>query len=249
MARKSRKRKASTVSDSPQQNKRQKPPGKSVDTIEIDSSIDQFENETATPNEERPERRAPGQIRSPPPILPPSVNAMHPLLPPYGDDVALRKAFNIHVVHVTASSKMESKVRQVLSLLKAASDSKSKDSEPKPNSNRSVLVALVARAPAANKCISIAEIAKREFHKMEQKKWYQYTGYWVRLEEMKVKEKQKDSPIMARDSGISDVEMETDQDDAFESATEGSRQKVRNIPCLFIYLSTIPVARLQSTYA
>lgn len=220
-----------------------------METVEIDNSTHQIENETSTPNEETPRRRAPGQIRTPPPSLPTSVTSIHPLLPPHTDDATLRNAFDIHVVHVTSSSKMEAKVRRVLSLLQREADPKSSDPEQKSMSKRPVLVALVARAPAANKCISITEIAKRELHKTKQKKWYQYTGFWARLEEMKLKTKEEDSYVTAQDSGISDVYEDSDRDDPFESVSGGIRPKVRNIPCLLVYLSTVPVKQLQSTYA
>lgn len=188
--------------------------------------------------------RAVGQLRSPPPSVPPSIAPTETLYPPHADDAALRDAYDLHIVHVTPSSKIEAKVRGVLSLLKQSSIT-GKDQDTAKTS-RPTIVALVARSPAANKCISVSEIAKRDYLKTATTKWYQYTGLWVRLEQVTVKANTHHEAIGPEKSD-NDVEME--DDDYFEPVNDESRSKVRNVPCILIYLSTQPVQRFQSLYS
>jgi hypothetical protein len=204
--------------------------------------------ENVPSNDDLPTRRAPGQIRTPPPALPLSVPSGHPLIPPHAEDPALRDAFDLHILTVCPSSKIEAKVRRTISLLKNETTSTKEQTETKAHPNRPILMALVARAPAANKCISVAEIAKRELLKIEQSILYQYTAFWVRLEEMKVKNSHKQPESDAMEVGSSDAKDESDIEDEFDPITGEKRPKVRNVPCLFIYMSTKPVPRLQSMY-
>jgi hypothetical protein len=189
--------------------------------------------------------RAPGETRTPPPTVPTSVPSNHPLLPPYADDVSLRNSHDLHVIPVASSSKIEAKVRAVLSVLNRAEVDGSKEKGyAADDGTRSVLVALVARAQAANKCISIAEIAKREFWKSQKKPWHQYTGYWVRLED-NTPEK-KDSVMIT--SVENDAPDDADEENAFEKMPVEEARTVRNVPCLVIYLAISPVARLKELH-
>jgi Alba len=245
MARKKSKRKASELAESPPSNKRVKADEESSKSTEIDNGRRQSPDEVANNDRGKTAKRAPGQLRTPPPSAPPSVVSSEALIPPHADDPTLRDAFDLHVIQVTHSSKMEAKVRRIITLLNEGEGTKTLEAE-KP---RSVLIALVSRAPAANKCISIAEIAKRELLKNSlAKKWYQYTSYWLRLEELKVKHSSnKNFQRKAQDAGLVDRNADSD-DNAFDPPGIGTKSKVRNVPCLLIYLSTRPVARLQSSY-
>jgi hypothetical protein len=201
-------------------------------------------------------RRKPGETRQPPPPPPPSVPTSHTVLPPEADDAKVRNNHDLHTISVQASSKIESKVRQVLSALngsKEAPDEGDDSLEKKP-----VIVALTARASAGNKCISIAEIAKRELGKSGQDCW-QYTGCWSRLETVEAKsdsedlEKSKDGQTKADEAddeaaGAGAEIDEQDEEPAFQNLEIPERTVVRNTVCLVIYLSGEPVARLKELY-
>jgi hypothetical protein len=204
--------------------------------------------ETQPSNNDLPSRRVPGQIRTPPPALPPSLPSDHPLIPPHTEDPVLRDAFDLHIITVCPSSKIEAKVRRTISLLKSEPTSTNDQPETSIQPDRPVLVALVARAPAANKCISVAEIAKRELLRTRQSGLYQYTTFWVRLEEMKTKASNKLPGTDAMDVGSSDGKAESDVEEDFDPVTGVARPKLRNIPCLLIYLSKKSIPKLQSVY-
>jgi hypothetical protein len=201
-------------------------------------------------------RRKPGEIRHPLPPPPPSVPASHILLPPDADDTKLRSSHDLRTLSVHASSKIESKVRQVLSTLKVSNELRMNNDaigKAKP-----VVVALTARGPAANKCISIAEIAKRELAKMGGSYW-QYTGCWSRLETVEAKAdgasvenstKGDMETKLNNDEAIGEsVNMdEEDEEPAFQTMDIPERNVVRNTACLVIYLSGEPVGRLKELY-
>lgn len=131
------------------------------------------------------------------------------------------------------------------------------DADADAGKRRPVLVALVARAPAANKCVGVAEIAKREFVAGGEggaeggggggggrRPCCQYTGLWTRLEEAGlagVKAREDDGEDDGEGSDAMSVE-------AFESPKEIGRKKVRGMPCLVVYLALEPVAMLQKAY-
>jgi hypothetical protein len=128
-------------------------------------------------------------------------------------DNAIDTSHNLVTIHVVQGSSIESKVKQILAALLTL-DAKT-------------TVSVLSRAPAANKCVSVVEIAKREFTRNEKKRLFQYTGYWTRLEQL---------PTTAE---------QLDDSDGFEPVR---RTLVRNIPCLVVYLSTKPLASLKILY-
>jgi hypothetical protein len=159
--------------------------------------------------------------------------------------VSLRNSHDLHVIPVASSSKIEAKVRAVLSVLNRDKVDGLKEKENTADGEtRSALVALVARAQAANKCISIAEIAKREFWKSQKQPWHQYTGYWVRLEDSTPG---KENNVKGA-TGENNAPDDPDEEDAFEKAHVEERRTVRSVPCLVIYLATSPVARLKEVH-
>jgi len=178
------------------------------------------------------------------------------LLPPEADDIKVRNSHEIHTISVHASSKIESKVRQVLSVLEqpeTTGDKKNKDTDT--SRTKSVIVALTARARAGNKCITVAEIAKREMSKSGGTCW-QYTGCWTRLETLEnTHEQQKlNRDQEAAEAGVEEAAQnnsepsEGDEEPYFESRKAAERKMVRNTVCLVVYISREPVRRLKELY-
>jgi Alba len=150
-----------------------------------------------------------------------------PLNAPHTD--ALQRSFELHNFAVNQNSKIESKVSQVLACLNSSSDV-----------TQSKVVIITARAPAANKCISIVEIVKREHSKDNRRKLHQYTGHWTRTEEV------PDAKTDEKDKSLGQEDDDEESDDAFEAVR--SKAKIRAIPCLAVYLSVKPVSFLKSVY-
>ena len=121
------------------------------------------------------------------------------------------------------------------------------------------MVVLYAKAKAAAKMVSIAEIVKREIGALDEgkAKWLQYN--WVEgfVEEHKPKEDLKGN---GKGMGNEDVEMGDGDEDAeseeegfevmktpFERAIEGTK-KVRAVPIMSIYLSRVRIESLRREY-
>lgn len=146
----------------------------------------------------------------------------------------LRERYDLHFIGVAGNSKMESKIQQALSALRA-----------KVEGGKSILVAFTAQSRAANKCIGVTEIVKREFVKEKGDSLYQYTGCWTRLETHVPKDQGKGH---MKTAGQEVEEGEEDEDDAFEAADTTERKQVRNVTCMVVYLSLQPVPRLRDKY-
>jgi hypothetical protein len=163
----------------------------------------------------------------------------HPLDPPHASRLLASHA--LYVVPVAASSSIEAKVARVLALLRAERPPQAERAEKAEGKRRPVLAALVARAPAANKCVGVAEITKRELRREDSgggpRACCQYTGMWTRLEEVGPADGAAGADDEAASDAMSDV--------AFESP---ERKKVRGMPCLVVYLALEPVAVLQKAY-
>ncbi|KAK8167972.1 hypothetical protein IWX90DRAFT_483880 [Phyllosticta citrichinensis] len=144
-----------------------------------------------------------------------------------------------HTIHIVASSKIQAKVRAVLTAL---------SSNPSPEADNVVL--LQASAPAANKLISVAEIAKRELEH-ERRSWWSYVGVKGLLVELDSKDNRKSSK-----QGGSDASQDAEQDkssdaedDAFEPLPgQRDQKKVRNVPFMTLYLATKPIPALRALY-
>jgi len=198
---------------------------------------------------EKLENRAPGRVRTPPPEPPPSVPASQALIPPEADDPSLRERYDIHTIVVVANSKIQDKVRRVVSLMLSVDGNASKP-QNEAGPDKSSLVALVSRASAVNKCISVAEIAKRELDKTQVRVW-QYTGSWSRLEAFELKPKGErvacDDTEMNSDTNIQ-ASADIDDDEGFEVMEIPTRKMVRKVPCLVIYLSRQAIPQLKDLY-
>lgn len=185
-------------------------------------------------------RRKPGEVRSPPPSPPAALHPNTTLHPPYADDEKLRAAYDVHSLVVNKSSKIESKVRQTIHLLQEGQARKT-------GGQRHVLVTLVARAPAANKCISVVELVKRELEKVFTGTLYQYTGTWVQLEQFSPK-RQREKTSSHVDEGVMEDNTEDVEVLAFESVDPNTRPKVRNASCLAIYLALKSIPKLRDEF-
>jgi len=197
---------------------------------------------------ERIKKQTPGQVRAPPPEPPSSVPASQSLIPPEADDPSLRETFDIHTIAVVANSKIQDKVRRVLALLQSDDGTSKQPAGDRPV--KTALVALVSRADAVNKCISVAEIAKRELGKTEVRVW-QYTGSWSRLETFEPNPKGEEATGDDAEKA-SDAEMkppaEIEEEEDFEVMKIPSRKMVRKVPCVVIYMSRQAASRLQDLY-
>jgi hypothetical protein len=209
--------------------------------------------------------------RIPPPPPPPSVPSSFVLLPPEADDAAIREKWDIHTISLGgAGAKIEAKVRQVLNIFKPVlpvkKDKKdgtntgadeSSTEKPGETTKKRIIVALTARAPAGNKCISVAEIVKRDLLAKGVEGVWQYTGCWTRLETyVAPKAKEARNTIHNSTASTNGNESEVKEDDAMEDVEESAfetmqiaeRKLVRNAVCLVIYLAMEPVARLKELY-
>lgn len=113
-----------------------------------------------------------------------------------------------------------------------------------PNENpKPALISVSAKAPVANKLISIIEIAKRELAR-NQANMYQYSALsseTVPLNQLKGRMKRKTGD--GGQKGNRDVESE---EDAFE--TMGEKEQIRAVPVLTVYLSTVRIQELKEAY-
>lgn len=186
---------------------------------------------------------------------PPSVPATAPLLPP--DIAALAPTYDIHTLAITSSSKISAKVSRLLTQLENGFDLSRTGQKP-------AIVALVAKAVAANKLVSVVEVAKRALGE-QGARWWQYSGVQGRMEEMRVEGKEKEGRRLGGKAnakgdevdgeGMEDVRMEEggedvdeEEEQAFETMVEKERKKVRTVPVLTIYLSRVQVPELKGRY-
>lgn len=203
--------------------------------------------------------RRPGQKRTPPPDIPSSIDPRTHLAPPEADDPLVRSRYEVDAIAVTNNTAIRHAVTRLLAALKPLPEPVKGQPQAKP-----VIVALMARAAFANKCISVAEISKRKLN-AQGEKWCQYTGFWSRVETFEPPKPAK------RDLGINvssgpegvevnknhtvedstmaiDDEVEDQEETAFEDTPMNERRKIRQIPCLVIYLSRGPIPRLKELY-
>lgn len=206
------------------------------------------------------------RVPLPPPF--PSVSSTYVLLPPEADDTAIREKWDIHTTSLGgAGAKIEAKVRQVLTVFEpllpaqkakeSETDAGGSESSAKDSGKKHTIVALTAPAPAGNKCISVAEIVKRDLLAKGVESLWQYTGCWTRLETYvppKPKETQNSLPNGTATTTTDDTEgkiddtMEDEEEPAFETMQIDERKLVRNAVCLVIYLAMEPVPRLKELY-
>jgi len=143
-----------------------------------------------------------------PPDVPASVPPNADITPVDDDIRLLEQQYNVRYLTVSKNSNIQQTVRRVLDILQLESEAvasqttatvkekpsavsvSAEDEAPANFASPSPvrLVALSARAPAANKMISVVEIAKRELSDGKTKTaagWYHYTSARSRVEQVK----------------------------------------------------------------
>ncbi|KAF1988022.1 hypothetical protein K402DRAFT_462394 [Aulographum hederae CBS 113979] len=214
------------------------------------------------------------------PSPPHSVSSNSPIEPPLIE--RLEQSYTVHRVTVTANAKINNKVSATLSYfmpnqptivaLSAEDEGSSNPNHGTPNNH--AMVALSARAPSANKMVSVVEITKRTLES-ENVGWYQYSAVWGRLEQLVRTNKEAEAAEKAAESavktvkkfglgrrlgdgaveallGSEDQEMhdpaDDDEEEAFEPMEVEVSQPVRNIPVLTVYLSRVSIPELKAQY-
>jgi len=190
--------------------------------------------------------------------------------------LSLQSKYDITSMSIISSSKVETKVKTLLTRLGNFSWA---DKDGKP-----AIVVLSAKAGVAGKMVSVVEIAKREIE-AQGAKWWQYSRVYGQTTELKEKpskgtdggktllewekEQAEKADAMAEDMGkeADDLTM-TDADDgeevgeeAFETVAQNgngsfvtpteeieARKKIRAVPVMTIHMSRVPVDELKQTY-
>ena len=253
-----------TRQDTLQSTKKRLKPGIPKDVTEGSdvASIDEGQHPLG---DEQEKLRKPGQLRTPPPELPASVQTTHTLTFPDADDPLLKDVYDIHTITVAPNSKIQDKVRRVLALLESNKRQEGQDHDTAGTGKiKPIIVAIMSRESGTNKCISVTEIAKRELQS-NGGQWRQYTGSWSRLETLgpekerrngmdrkapnhhigsanSLDEREKRSEESVNENGSSEDE------EGFEQMAVPDRKLVRSVACLVIYLSRQAVPRLKELY-
>lgn len=142
------------------------------------------------------------------------------------DNVSLEASHSLVHLNVSSAHQISNRTSAIISRLNP--------SEKSPDDQKTVIVALTAKAKAAGKLISVVEIAKRELAK-DGVKCFQYTSLTSELVD-----------IERNPKGSKEVDGE-ESDDAFQTMGEvkESSTKKRSMPVLTIYLSTKSVKDLK----
>ncbi|KAF2100357.1 hypothetical protein NA57DRAFT_54450 [Rhizodiscina lignyota] len=122
-------------------------------------------------------------LRGPTPPTIASVSHNHPLTAPHMDK--LSEKYHTDTITITRNCTIRSRVAQLLQLLKPVVPQLTAEL-------KQTVIALSAREDAANKLISVVEIVKRELD-VAQQAWFQYTGAWGRMEQLKKKGRDGDA--------------------------------------------------------
>lgn len=186
------------------------------------------------------------------------------LLPPSLRD-AVAGSYDLHHLPIGASAKITAKVTALLALLENEFSLAQTGQKP-------AVVAVTARAPFANRMLSVVEIAKRELVGRKSR-WFQYSAVVGRVEEMKSEGKGElrhtgsgktagglggSGEGKENEAGL-DVEMgdetgggedEEEEEDAFEPIRfeAEERTKVRAVPVMTVYLSRVPIPELKAEF-
>jgi len=252
-----------TRKDSLQSSNKRRKPNIPIDTTESSDMVSIDEGQYALDNIQE-KLRQPGQIRTSPPEPPTSVQPAHALIPPDADDPLLRDVYDIHAIAVVPNSKIQDKVRRVLSLFTQDKSQEGQDHDTADKKNKPIIVALISRESGTNKCISIAEIAKRELER-DGGQWRQYTGSWSRLETLEPEkghrnrmESKLPNHQVESANNLDETEKRSEErmnenessedEEGFEQMAVPDRKLVRNVACLVIYLSRQAVPRLRELY-
>ncbi|OJD35106.1 uncharacterized protein BKCO1_1900037 [Diplodia corticola] len=179
-------------------------------------------------------------------------------------------ALAAQTVHIVAGSKIQAKVRAVMSALGASNSLESKppsaadadttrgDVRPSDASkNLDGVVLVEAHAAGASKLITVVEIAKRTLDNAD-RPWWAYTGVKGTMEELESRGDVRSSRRQhVHDLNASANELvdgsagEGDEEEAFEPTGRErtiSEKKVRNVAGLFVYLAIKPLPSLKAIH-
>ncbi|KAF2142540.1 uncharacterized protein K452DRAFT_297808 [Aplosporella prunicola CBS 121167] len=179
------------------------------------------------------------------------------------------------IIHFAPGSKVQQKVRSVLAALNTNPTTATNNNNNNntgavktppplpPSSSYPGVAHLEARAPAANKLVTVLEIAKRQLE-AEGRAWWSYAGVRGELTVVDRAPKAKAKPTegekeseSARKGEVGDkaearVEEDDDDDeDAFEPLGKRAllpEKKVRSVAVMVAYLATQPVPALKALY-
>lgn len=152
------------------------------------------------------------------------------------DHALLAQSHSITKLNVASGSQISNRASAIISRLKA------------DNHDQPALVVLTAKAPVANKLISIVEIAKRELPIC-----YQYNALSSATTEI-ASAPPPSGPAEHAQTGATENNNDDDQesdDDAFETvgaAETAATTTKRNVSIMTIYLSSVPVRDLKIAY-
>jgi hypothetical protein len=163
----------------------------------------------------------------------------------------LESEYEFTTINVISSSHVQQKVTQALGVLSVY---------PIIPPAKPAVVMLYSKAPVAAKLITIAEITKREIGQ-NGGEWFQYNKLDSVVEEKKVNSKgEKGGKVNAespKDSSAMEVDGEEDPESEgeafetmktpFERAIEG-RPKIRSVPVMTLYLSSVRVDSLRKLH-
>ncbi|CAD0111626.1 unnamed protein product [Aureobasidium uvarum] len=135
----------------------------------------------------------------------------------------LSAKYTVLQLSVISSSSISNRTTSLIAHLKST-----------PADNKPAIVALHAKAPLANKLISVVEIAKRDV-KENGLKVYQYNALGSELVQ---------SAPATKDAANQDAM--SDDEAAFEKIEQ--RSAVRNVPTMITYLSLVPIKELKQAY-
>ncbi|KAL0263457.1 hypothetical protein SLS55_002437 [Diplodia seriata] len=171
-------------------------------------------------------------------------------------------------VHIVAGSKIQAKVRAVMSALDATTATESKPPSaadahsarhdvPPVDASKDLdgIVLVEAHAAGASKLITVVEIAKRMLESAD-RRWWAYTGVKGTMEEFKSRGSARSSRRQSvqdhHPNGLLDASTgEDDEEEAFEPPSHGqieSEKKVRSVSGLLVYLAIKPLPSLRAIY-
>ncbi|KAI7194957.1 hypothetical protein D0869_07061 [Hortaea werneckii] len=148
------------------------------------------------------------------------------------DDARLMKYRHVQL-SVLSSTQIASRTSKIISHLE---EQPSEDGKP-------TVVSLTARAKAASKLISIAEIAKRDLA-ARNIRYYQYNALDSELADIP-----RDGRLKQSKESVGGAEEDEESDEAFETmdAPTGPTKK-RSMPVMTIYFSKVPIKELKADY-
>ena len=140
------------------------------------------------------------------------------------DEAQSLQKYDLTTINIISSTQISKATTRILKTLAQT-----------PKDNKHPIVALTAKARVANKLISIVEIAKRDLASRKVT-LFQYTALSSEMVEIS-----KKAPSSKGDEG------DEESDDAFEAvaASDVPATKMREMPVLTIYLSTVSIKELK----